>query len=153
MIKIGYHATHSGHRGSLTQGLRVVESAWDPGSGGELGQGFYIIAGEQTAALYSYGVAIALTAGMQHVDIWAVWCDVELTSLESFDVPTALQWDRMTPDLCERYDYLTNANENPKAQLKFNPRAYRHLDIRLQESLSLQAADQMSDVLAASATS
>ncbi|WP_321939103.1 hypothetical protein [Paraburkholderia sp. J8-2] len=128
-----------------------MQSSWDPASGGELGQGFYIIAGAQkTSALYLYGYGVAQAANQGVVDIWEVTCDVELSTLARFDVTNDLQWGNMTRQLCDDYDYLTNANETePKAQLKFNQRAYSHLTIRLHESLSADAAINRADQLLA----
>ncbi|WP_121857061.1 hypothetical protein [Burkholderia sp. Nafp2/4-1b] len=143
MKLIGYHATRSGHRASLSAGLRQVASGWDPASGGELGYGFYVIADlAKPKALYTYGYGVATAVHPpEGVDIWEVWSDTELDALASHAVPNEQQWDKITPALCTDYDWLSNANEQPPVQVKFNPRAYPHLTIKLHETLSTAEAE------------
>jgi hypothetical protein len=128
----------------LSTGLKQVASGWDPASGGELGYGFYVIADlTKPKALYTYGYGVATAVHPpEGVDIWEVWCDTGLEQLASRAVPNAQQWSRITSDLCEDYDWLSNANEDPPVQIKFNPRAYPHLTIRLHESLTTAEAER-----------
>lgn len=145
MRLIGFHATRSGHRASLTSGLKVMPGVWDHASGGELGSGFYVIRSfKKTPALYTYGYGIAsAVVPPEGVDIWSVYCAQELVDMESFAVPEAQQWQNIPADYCNNYDWLSNASENPAVQIKFNPRAYKHLKIELTQVLTFQQAEDL----------
>ncbi|ENC9779696.1 hypothetical protein ABLG08_005449 [Pseudomonas aeruginosa] len=143
MKLIGFHATRSGHRASLTEGLRIMPGAWDHASGGELGNGFYVISEfKKTPALYTYGYAVASTVNPpEGVDIWSVFCSKKLSDMTSMAVPNDLQWHNIPVNYCSNYDWLYNANEVPPVQVKFNPRAYRYLKVELCQSLTFQEAE------------
>ncbi|PCE32644.1 hypothetical protein [Burkholderia ubonensis] len=143
MTLIGYHATRSGHRASLSAGVKQVTHGWNPASGGALGYGFYVIVGlSKPRALYltGYGVATAVHPP-ESVDIWEVWCDTDLDRLAACAVPAGRQWSRITSDLCEDYDWLSHASERPPMEIKFNPRAYPRLRVRLNETLCVAEAE------------
>ncbi|RQR57790.1 hypothetical protein DIE18_23310 [Burkholderia sp. Bp9125] len=144
MRLIGYHATRSGHRASLSAGVRQKTAGWDPASGGELGYGFYVIADlAKPQALYRGGYDAATAVQPQEgVDIWEVWCDSDLDTLAARAVPAARQRSRITSDLCEDYDWLSHAHERPPVRIKFNPRAYSHLTVKLSETLSRPEAER-----------
>ncbi|MEB0226113.1 hypothetical protein RHM58_23055 [Pseudomonas sp. 10S4] len=145
MRLIGFHATRSGHRASLKGGLRVVPGVWDHASGGELGNGFYVIKTfKKTPAVYAYGYGIAAAVvPAEGVDIWSVYCSKELAEMDSFAVPVAQQWLNIPASYCNDYDWLSNFSENPAVQIKFNPKAYSYLTIELTQVLTLQEADNI----------
>jgi hypothetical protein len=141
---IGYHATGSNHRVSLQSGLKSVESAWDPESGGELGQGFYVTKDYKTSC--AYGVGIAQGSGALGVDIWKVECPVALEQMKNTGVETKLQWKNVPRNFCsEPYYWLYNASENPPVQIKFNNWALGILSISLYKQFTLAEADAEAD--------
>jgi hypothetical protein len=146
--RIGYHGTSKRHHTSLDNGLRRVESAWDPGSGGELGQGFYVANNVDAARLYGYGVcAKKIEEGQsvpadQFIDIWAIYSSIALDKLLHFAVSHTQTWARFPKSYFDNFHfvYLYNdpgfpapldpprratAAEIPNiSQLKFNPNIF-----------------------------
>lgn len=141
---LGWHGTSSEHRASLRGGLKVVESAWDPSSGGELGPGFYVTRDYPTACLYGAGIA-GLKSGMT-VDIWVVESKKKFSEFTLTPVPADKQYAKITQELCKAPNHvLHNAAEDPPIQLKFNSCAYADLRIRNVVDLTVEEAFKAAD--------
>jgi hypothetical protein len=117
MPRIGYHGTSKRHRQSLQQGLRRVESEWDPASGGELGQGFYVANNPQGAQLYAYGVCAAAiergtgVADDHTIDLWQVHCKLTLEWFVHFSVSAQQTWAKFPKAYFENFHFVYLYND------------------------------------------
>jgi hypothetical protein len=160
MPLIGYHGTSKLHRTSLSGGLRQVTSEWDPESGGELGQGFYVANNVQGAQLYGSGSCQArgrqLVGDNRFVDVWAVSLPdgVELAHLTHMPVRGDQTWAGFPRELSDNYYFVYLCNDPGVApttlmgpataqqlgqitQIKFNPNFLGILSIQFHSSVSV----------------
>ncbi len=149
-VFVGWHGTCSAHRESLSKGLEEVDGSW---ADLELGQGFYVAT--TGPAAYAYGCAAVRSWRAKHpkekaeveVDLWKVTCEVPLDELQGAGVPNDEQYDRKE-NLQEKYggnDYLWNALDVDKTQIKFNARAFSRLRLKRVQSVSERAANVLAD--------
>lgn len=139
----GYHGTAYAHHDSLAAGLKPVVSEWDPASGGELGQGFYLTTDFGTACLY--GIEAAQLRGGD-VEVWEVeWRSDESEWGEGSAVPNDKQWGKMEKALCDNYDYLWNAAEVPPVQYKINNHALDKVRVANPRRMTLSEASDEAD--------
>jgi hypothetical protein len=161
MARIGYHGTSRRHRTSLSGGLRQVASEWDPGSGGELGQGFYVANNVEAARLYGLGSCQAGGAGPLRgdnafVDVWEVSLPdgVGLADLTHMPVQINETWGQFPRQLSDNYYFVYLCNDPGVApttlvgpasaqqvgqisQVKFNPNFLGILSIQFHSSVSV----------------